>query len=102
MFVSVMGRFRNKQASLVPSITRLTHVQHTVGLVEDKVRNPLEVGVALFEVVNETSRSGDDDLNTRPQVSNLPRLGHSAVNNGIFDVGRGAKFVALFLDLDGN
>ena len=38
MFVSVMGRFRNKQASLVPSITRLTHVQHTVGLVEDKVR----------------------------------------------------------------
>ena len=39
------------------------HVKHAVSLVEDQVRHTLEVCVAGFEVIDETTWCCDDDFN---------------------------------------
>ena len=62
-----------------------THVQHTISLVHDEVGDTPKVGLARLQHVNETTRGGDDDLNTTLKVADLGALGGTAVNGGVTD-----------------
>jgi hypothetical protein len=77
-----------------------THVQHSVGLVHDKVRDSLEVGSARLEHVDQSTRGSNTDLDTLRQVSDLRTLGGTTVNGSVPDSGRLSELGALLLDLD--
>lgn len=49
----------------------------------------------------ETPRGRNHNLDTRPQIPNLPTLGHSAVHDSVLDFRAGSELVAFFLDLNG-
>jgi hypothetical protein len=57
-----------------------THVQHTVCLIQDKVRDAAKVGLLGFQHVDETTGSGDDDFDTSGEVTNLRTLGSATIN----------------------
>jgi hypothetical protein len=78
-----------------------THVEHAVSLVHHEVRHSLEVGLARFEHVDETTGSGDDDLSATLEVTDLLTLGYTTVDCGVPDPGGLAEPGALGLDLDG-
>ena len=51
-----------------------THIEHTVSFVEDEVSDPLKICVPLLQVVDETARCCNHNLNAAAQVSNLTVL----------------------------
>jgi len=62
--------------------------KHLTSLVKNQVRNTLQISVALLKMINQSTRSSDDDLNPRSQIANLTTLGYTAIDDGIFDVRR--------------
>ena len=76
-----------------------THVQHAISLVQDKISNTFEVRVTLFQVINQTTRSGNDNFDAGLKVSHLPRLGYTTINDSILDIRRSSKLVTFLLDL---
>mmetsp|Transcript_21043 Transcript_21043/g.35495 ORF Transcript_21043/g.35495 Transcript_21043/m.35495 type:complete len:236 (-) Transcript_21043:673-1380(-) len=63
-----------------------THIQHAISLVQHQVGDTTEVGGSILQMVDETARSRNDDLNTTSQIMNLGPLGHSSVHTGVLDV----------------
>jgi hypothetical protein len=77
-----------------------THVQHSVGLVHDKVGDSLEVGLATLEHVDQSTGSSNNDFGTSLQVSDLLTLGDTTVDGGVPDSGRSTELGAFSLNLD--
>ena len=78
-----------------------THVQHAVGFVHDEIGDAAQVGLAGFEHVDETTGSGNANLDTSLQIADLGALGGTTVNGSVADAGRFAEFGAFSLNLDG-
>ena len=51
-----------------------SHVQHSVGLVHDKIRAPFQIRFTHFQKVDETTRSRHADLNTTFKITQLRTL----------------------------
>jgi hypothetical protein len=77
-----------------------THVQHAVSLVENQVGNTAKVGLSGLQHIDQTSGSGDQDLNTTGKVTDLGSLGNSSVDTGVADSGRLSKLGNLLLNLN--
>mmetsp|Transcript_41602 Transcript_41602/g.96191 ORF Transcript_41602/g.96191 Transcript_41602/m.96191 type:complete len:232 (+) Transcript_41602:390-1085(+) len=60
-----------------------THVKHAVGLVKHEVGHALKVGDAGLEVVDQTTRGGDHDLDAVAEIRNLGALGYATVHAGV-------------------
>jgi len=60
-----------------------THVQHTVSLIHDKVRDAAEISLLGFQHVDETAGGGNDNFDAPGEVTNLRTLGSAAINRGI-------------------
>ena len=67
-----------------------THVKHAIRLVHDQVRHTAEVGLARLEHIDETTGSGDDNLDTALEVTDLGSFGRTAVDGGVPDARVGA------------
>lgn len=77
-----------------------THVEHSVGFVHNEISNTLEVGLASLEHVDQSTRSGDTDLDTSLEVSDLRALGSTTVNGSVPNSGRLTKLGSFGLDLN--
>ena len=77
-----------------------THVQHTIGLIENQVCDAAEIGLARLEHVNETTRSSNANLNTTRQVADLRALRDTTVNAGVADARRLSELGDFLLNLD--
>lgn len=77
-----------------------THVQHAVGLVENQVGDTAKVGLAHLEHVDQTTGSGNADLDTSGEVADLLALRHTTVDAGVPNARRLAKLADLLLNLD--
>lgn len=60
-----------------------THVQHAIGLVKNQVGDTAKVGTSGLQHVNQTTGSGNADLNTAAQVTDLGTLGDTTVDTGV-------------------
>jgi hypothetical protein len=79
--LSIRADLRNNLSDL-----RLeAHVQHTVCLIQDKIRDAAKVGLLGFQHVDETTGSGDDDFDTSGEVTNLRTLGSATINCSVAD-----------------
>ncbi|RUS15138.1 hypothetical protein BC937DRAFT_92853 [Endogone sp. FLAS-F59071] len=61
------------------------HVQHAIGLVEYEVGDTAKIGLFGLKHVDETARSGNDNLDATLQISNLRAPRHAAVNTRVLD-----------------
>lgn len=77
-----------------------THVQHAISLVENKIGDSAEIGLASLEHVNKTAGGGNADLYTAAEVTDLGSLGNTAVNAGVADARRATKLGNFLLNLD--
>ena len=84
----------------LPDLRLESHVEHSVGLVHDEVRDSSEVDLARLEHVDQSSGGGDDDLGSSLEVSDLSSLGHSSVDGRVSDPRRLSELCALGLGLD--
>ena len=78
-----------------------THVKHTIRLVQDKVGDATEVGLRGLKHVDQPTRSGDHDLDTALEVTDLGTLGRTTVDGSVSDARVGAELCAFLLDLYG-
>ena len=67
-----------------------THVKHAIRLVHDQVRHTAEVSLARLEHIDETTGSGDDNLDTALEVTNLGSFRRTAVDGSVPDARVGA------------
>lgn len=67
-----------------------THVEHTISLVQNKVRHTAKVGLLRLEHINETAGRSDDDLNASLKIANLRAFWGTAVDGSVTDAGVGA------------
>lgn len=84
----------------LPNLRLETHVKHTISLVHDQVGNATEVGLLRLEHVDQSTGSGNHDLDTALQVANLRALRRTAIDSGVSDFRVGAELRALLLNLD--
>jgi hypothetical protein len=77
-----------------------THVKHAVSLVKNEVSNTAKVGTASLEHVNKTTRSGNANLNTTREITNLRTLGDTTVDTGVANTRGLAKLGNFGLNLD--
>ena len=84
----------------LPDLRLETHVKHTIRLVHDKVGDATKVGLLGLKHVDQPTRSGDHDLDTALQVTDLRTLGCTTVDSSVPDFGVCAKLGALLLNLD--
>ena len=83
----------------LPDLGLEAHVQHPVGLVEDKVCGPPEVHLAGLQEVDQTSGRGDADLGAILDVPQLRPLGSSTKHAGVLNAGGLAELLGNLLDL---
>ena len=67
-----------------------THIKHTVCLIHDEVGDATEVRLAGLEHIDETTGSGDDNLDTALEVTDLGSFGRAAVDGSVPDARVGA------------
>ena len=77
------------------------HVEHTVGLVEDEDREPLEADMALPHEVEEPARCGDEDVEAAGKGCDLRPLVDAAVDDGMTECQVAAVGAKALVDLDG-
>lgn len=77
-----------------------THVQHAIRLVQNEISDTTKVGAASLEHVNQTTGSGNADLNTTAKVADLRALGHTTVDTGVANTGGLAELGDFGLDLN--
>lgn len=90
-------------SNLVDNLSNLrleTHIEHSVGLIEHQVGHSSKVGLARLEHIEQTTGSGNDNLDTSREVSDLLASGDTTVDTGVSDLGRLAELGALLLNLD--
>ena len=83
----------------LPDLGLEAHVQHPVGLVQDKVSGPPKIHLAGLQEVNETSRSGDADLGAILYIPQLRSLWSSSEHAGILNPRRLSELLSDLLDL---
>lgn len=64
-----------------------THIQHAISFVHDEISDATKVGLASLEHVDETTRSGNNNLHTTLKVPDLRTLGGTTINSGVADPG---------------
>jgi hypothetical protein len=77
-------------SDLTNNLTNLgleTHVQHAVGLIEDKIRDPAQVGLLRLKHVDQSSGRGDHNLHSTLQVADLGALGGTAIDGSVANAG---------------
>lgn len=84
----------------LPDLRLETHVKHTISLIEDKVGNTPQVGLARLEHVNQTTGSSNANLDTTSKVTDLTALGDTTVDAGVPDARGLAEFADFSLDLN--
>lgn len=67
-----------------------THVEHTISLVQNKVRHTAKVGLLRLEHINKTTGRSDDDLNASLKIVNLRAFWGTAVDGSVTDARVGA------------
>ncbi len=77
-----------------------THVEHTISLIENKIGDTAQVGLASLDHINQTAGSGDTDLDTAGKITNLRALGDTTVNAGVANAGRTAELGDFLLNLN--
>jgi hypothetical protein len=77
------------------------HVQHPVGLVEDEDLDPVELGGALLQVVDEPAGGSDEDLAAIAQRLRLTAYPHAADHHRAADVPPLGEALELPADLEG-
>jgi hypothetical protein len=77
-----------------------THVKHTISLVKNEVSDTAKVGAASLEHINQTAGSGNANLNTARQVTDLRTLGDTTVDTGVANTGGLSELGNLSLNLD--
>ncbi|KAH3663693.1 hypothetical protein OGAPHI_005094 [Ogataea philodendri] len=91
------------RTDLVDNLTDLgleSHIQHSVGLVQNQVGHSSEVGATRVQHVQKTARRGNTDFCSSGKISHLLALRNSSVDTGVSDSGRTSELGALFLDLN--
>mmetsp|Transcript_1706 Transcript_1706/g.3843 ORF Transcript_1706/g.3843 Transcript_1706/m.3843 type:complete len:265 (-) Transcript_1706:31-825(-) len=78
-----------------------THVKHTIGFIKNQVRDALEIRVPLLQMINQTSRCGNHNLNSLPERPHLLTFRNSSVDDSVLDLRGRSKLIALLFDLDG-
>ena len=78
-----------------------SHVEHPVGLVEHEKLDLVQPHRAAFEMVEQTSRRGDDDVGAGVQLVVLPAIADAAKNDGGFQIGEARVIVNGGLHLRG-
>ena len=87
------------RANLTNNLANLrleTHVQHAIGLIENKVGNTAEVGLARLQHVDKPTGRGDADLDTPREVTDLRALRDTAVDASVANA-RGLAELGDFL-----
>ena len=94
--------FRGSRREDLLDIVAETHVQHLISLVEDDGLNAAELQGLAVDVVDDATRSADDDIGPGAQSGELPFVALAAVDGQGFHAPlEERQFVHLFADLDG-
>ena len=78
-----------------------SHVEHPVGFVEDEKLDLVESALALFEMVEQASGRGDEDVHAFAQRVVLPSVADAAVEHGDFQIRETRVIAERRLDLRG-
>ena len=74
--------FRRQMPEHAADVGEEAHVQHAVGFIEDEDLEPLELRVAVLEVIEQTSGRGDDDVDAAAEGVLLRPHADAAVDRG--------------------
>ncbi len=69
-------------------------------LIHNQISDSLEIRRSLLEVINQTPRSRNENLNSVLQCPNLAAFGNTAVDHSVLDSRGRTKLVTFLLDLD--
>ncbi len=75
------------------------HVEHAVGLIQHQHLHAAELGVTLFDVVEQAARAGDDDFDPVAQGFDLRPCRNTAVNGGAAELRFRAQIADGFMGL---
>jgi hypothetical protein len=75
------------------------HVNHSVGFVHDNVRALIQHQVAILQHINETTRSGDDNLTTQTELETLLFTRQTTDDDDSSDAERRSELLRFLLDL---
>ena len=78
-----------------------THVEHSVGFVEHEHFDAAQIDVALLHQVEQTARSGNDDVDSAAEVIDLRVLVDAAEDDGLAKVEELAVGAEVIRDLRG-
>jgi len=76
-----------------------THIEHPVGLVQDELVDAIEVHLAALEEVVQTSRAGEDAMDTAPILPQLVPLLGASIHGDALHADASAETVGLVLGL---
>jgi hypothetical protein len=77
------------------------HVEHAVGFVEHEVLDVIELAGAAFDVVEQTTGSGDDDVEAGAEGIHLAAITDATVKNRGAEIGKASEITDGGLDLGG-
>src|SRR5581483_3128705 len=77
-----------------------THVQHPVGLVEDKNLDPVQRDAALFHQVKQAAGSGDNNVGAGGKAADLRLFADAAEDEGVAQLEVAAVEGDVAADLD--
>mmetsp|Transcript_8533 Transcript_8533/g.30426 ORF Transcript_8533/g.30426 Transcript_8533/m.30426 type:complete len:281 (+) Transcript_8533:909-1751(+) len=78
-----------------------SHVQHPICLVKNQVVHLAQIYLARFDEIVQTSRRGNDNVHSIPNVTKLRAAGCSPIDTCVFDARRASETVRFFFDLHG-
>lgn len=90
-------------ANLADNLANLgleTHVKHTISLVKNEVGDTTKVGAASLEHINQTTGSGNANLDSARKVTDLRTLGDTTVDTGVANTGGLSELGNLSLNLN--
>jgi hypothetical protein len=77
-----------------------THVEHTISFIKDEICNTAKVSLSGLEHVNQATWGCDANFYAFGKVTNLRTTRDTAVNAGVADTRRAAKFADFLLNLN--
>ena len=78
-----------------------THVQHAVGFVEDDMLHPVELAVALLNMIEQSARRGDQNVHAGAEGIVLFAVTDAAEDHGDAQIGEACEIADGGLDLGG-
>eukprot|EP00095_Tigriopus_kingsejongensis_P006845 maker-scaffold82_size396747-snap-gene-2.39 protein:Tk06845 transcript:maker-scaffold82_size396747-snap-gene-2.39-mRNA-1 annotation:"hypothetical protein TcasGA2_TC015389" len=92
------------RSDLLDDLTDLrleAHVQHAVGLVQNEIGSPAQVGLAHFQEIDQSTGGSNDHLTAILEIAKLRAFGSTSEHASVPDLGGAAEFRAHLLDLLG-